>query len=252
VGRIVVSKNGPYLVSGSLPLRKEIAVAGDEGEPEKWRKGRKYPLRAHYFLCRCGRSRRKPFCDGAHVDAHFDGTETAGFKPFAAQAGRIRGPGVDLGDAEALCSSARFCLAKGGTWRLTLRSGDARKKKLAITQARNCPSGRLVAYDKRTGVPLEPGFEPSISLTEGPEVGAGGPVWVKGSVPIVSATGKVYEARNRVTLCRCGKSRNKPFCDGSHTGARFKAGVRTGRGIPGAHVDLKPKRVKGLEGEPHA
>ncbi len=33
---------------------------------------------------------------------------------------------------------------------------------------------------------------------------------------VKSATGKTYERRNRVTLCRCGRSVNKPFCDGSH------------------------------------
>jgi CDGSH-type Zn-finger protein len=26
----------------------------------------------------------------------------------------------------------------------------------------------------------------------------------------------MYESRNRITLCRCGKSENKPYCDGSH------------------------------------
>ncbi|HAS05054.1 MAG TPA: iron-binding protein, partial [Dehalococcoidia bacterium] len=31
-----------------------------------------------------------------------------------------------------------------------------------------------------------------------------------------SAKGEPYEVRNRVTLCRCGKSSNKPICDGSH------------------------------------
>ncbi|HET8688843.1 MAG TPA: CDGSH iron-sulfur domain-containing protein [Methanosarcina sp.] len=39
---------------------------------------------------------------------------------------------------------------------------------------------------------------------------------MRGGIPIESADGKQYEIRNRVTLCRCGKSRNKPFCDGSH------------------------------------
>jgi CDGSH-type Zn-finger protein len=33
---------------------------------------------------------------------------------------------------------------------------------------------------------------------------------------VISADGKAYEVRNRVTLCRCGSSNNKPFCDGSH------------------------------------
>jgi CDGSH-type Zn-finger protein len=223
-GRIVVSTNGPYLVSGSLPLREEISVVGEDGEPEKWVKGRKYPLRADYTLCRCGHSKTKPFCDRTHARVRFDGTEKASRKPYAGLSERIEGPELILRDAETLCSSARFCLAKGGTWRLTLRSRDPVKRKLAIEQACNCPSGRLVAYDKETGEPIEPEFTPSISLTEDPQAGTSGPIWVKGGIPIESADGPVYEVRNRVTLCRCGKSKNKPFCDGSHIKAEFNDG----------------------------
>ncbi|UCF09264.1 MAG: CDGSH iron-sulfur domain-containing protein, partial [Thermoplasmata archaeon] len=43
-----------------------------------------------------------------------------------------------------------------------------------------------------------------------------GPIWVRGRIPIESADGHIYEIRNRVTLCRCGWSSNKPFCDSSH------------------------------------
>ena len=223
-GKVVVSKNGPYLVSGSLPLRKEISVAGEEGEPEKWAKGKKYPARANYALCRCGRSQNQPFCDGMHTRVGFDGTEKAGSRSYAEQAEKIEGPDLDLADAESLCASARFCEPKGGTWRLTLRSGDPEKRKTAIEQAGNCPSGRLVACDKRTGEPIEPRFAPSISLTEDPQAGVSGPIWVKGGVAIESENGMVYETRNRVTLCRCGKSKNKPFCDGSHIRAKFNDG----------------------------
>ena len=41
--------------------------------------------------------------------------------------------------------------------------------------------------------------------------------------PIEGADGEAYEARNRVTLCRCGASNNKPFCDGKHVEINFKA-----------------------------
>jgi CDGSH-type Zn-finger protein len=40
--------------------------------------------------------------------------------------------------------------------------------------------------------------------------------------PVVSADGFEYEVRNRVTLCRCGQSQNKPFCDGTHAQTKFK------------------------------
>ncbi len=70
--------------------------------------------------------------------------------------------------------------------------------------------------DKKTGAVVEPPFEPSIVLIEDPAVGVSGPIWVRGCIPVESATGGTYRVRNRVTLCRCGKSKNKPFCDSSH------------------------------------
>ena len=223
-GKIVISKNGPYLVSGSLSLCKEIAEVGDEGEPERWVKGEKYPAPEKYALCRCGQSENHPFCDGTHAEVGFDGTEQAGREPYDDQAETIEGPGIDLKDAESLCASAGFCVPRGGILRLTLRSGDPEKKKTAIQQACNCPAGRLVACDKRTGNPIEPEFEPSISLTEDPRTGSSGPIWVKGGVTIESEDGEAYETRNRVALCRCGWSNNKPFCDGNHIDVGFNDG----------------------------
>jgi len=222
--KIVVSKNGPYLVSGSLPLGKEIAKVGKDGEPEKWVKGKQYPAQENYALCRCGMSKNHPFCDGAHTSAGFDGTETASRESYAVQAKIIKGPGIDLHDAVPLCSEAHFCKAKGGTWHLTLESDDPGKRKSAIQQACNCPSGRLVVCAKKTGEPIEPEFEPQISLLEDPQKKASGPIWVKGGVEIESEGGKAYEIRNRVTLCRCGESDNKPFCVGNHIRAKFNDG----------------------------
>jgi hypothetical protein len=91
-----------------------------------------------------------------------------------------------------------------------------RQKKIAIRQACDCPSGRLVVFEKGTGKAIEPEFEPSISLTKWQGEEFPGPFWVKGNVEIESHDGRKYEKRNRITLCHCGKSRNKPFCDGSH------------------------------------
>jgi len=223
-GKIVISKNGPYLVSGSLPLGKEISKVGQENEPEQWVKGEQYPAQEDYALCRCGQSKNKPFCDGTHVGVGFDGTETASRKPYAEHAQKIEGPGIDLKDAQSLCAAGRFCHPKGGTWDLTSESGDPEKKKSAIRQACDCPSGRLVAYDKKRGIPIESKFTPSISLIEDPQAKSSGPIWVKGGVAIESEGGKAYETRNRVTLCRCGKSSNKPFCDGSHIKIGFNDG----------------------------
>jgi CDGSH-type Zn-finger protein len=223
-GKIVILKNGPYRISGGLPLRKEIAEVGKDGEPEKWVKDQRYPDQESYALCRCGMSKNHPFCDGAHAGAGFDGTETASRKSFVEQEKIIKGPGIDLHDAVPLCSEAHFCKAKGGTWKLTLESDDPGKKKTAIQQACDCPAGRLVAHDKITGEPIEPRFPPALSLVEDPHTKSSGPIWVKGGVEIESADGSAYETRNRVALCRCGKSGNKPFCDGEHIRAKFNDG----------------------------
>ncbi|GEM_PF-1172707 len=63
---------------------------------------------------------------------------------------------------------------------------------------------------------------PSIGLIEDPVEACSGPLWVRGGVRVISADGFQYEIRNRVTLCRCSASRNKPFCDGSHAAIKFK------------------------------
>jgi CDGSH-type Zn-finger protein len=79
--------------------------------------------------------------------------------------------------------------------------------------------------DAETGEVLEPELEPSISLVEDPAKDCSGPIWVRGNIRITSADGFEYEKRNRVTLCRCGASQNKPFCDGTHADITFKDGL---------------------------
>ncbi len=214
--RIKVTKNGPYVISGCIPLAQERVIRGEDGEPADWEKGPSYPNRETYSLCRCGASKKKPFCDGSHTGAGFDGTETAKREPYLAHAEKTVGPGLDLTWSEDFCSVARFCHGGEDAWGYAERSGDPTARERAVEEAGHCPSGSLVAWDKATGAAIEPELVPSIALTESPPDGAPGPIWVKGGIPIESADGFGYETRNRVTLCRCGLSGRKPFCDGSH------------------------------------
>ena len=213
--RIKVSQNGPYLVSGGIPLAKQTIGIDAEGYSYEWREGTKYPSQENYALCRCGRSKNRPFCDGTHIKVDFRGKEAASREPYENQAEKIDGPAIELTDARELCAAARFCDRAGGVWNLTKQSGNPKAKRMAIEEAGNCPSGRLVVWDKE-GKAIEPEFEPSIGLVEGPQEGMNGPIRVRGGIPIESTDGSTYEIRNRVTLCRCGKSSNKPFCNGSH------------------------------------
>ena len=75
--KVVVSKNGPYLVSGGVPLAKQTIVSDAEGNSEDWKQGAPLKTEDSYALCRCGHSKNKPFCDDAHFDAGFYHTATA-------------------------------------------------------------------------------------------------------------------------------------------------------------------------------
>jgi CDGSH-type Zn-finger protein len=57
-----------------------------------------------------------------------------------------------------------------------------------------------------------------------------GPLIVRGGVRLLDQDGNAIEAgRDTVALCRCGKSRNRPFCDGTHQVIRFR--------VPGAREE---------------
>jgi CDGSH-type Zn-finger protein len=213
--RIKVTEDGPYLVSGGVPLRDQKICVDNDEECHGWEEGQNYPAEENYALCRCGHSQDKPYCDGTHARIKFDGTEQAGNTPYMEQAEEFDGPNLRLTDAEGFCAEARFCHRAGGAWKLTDRSADPAAKQTAIEESCDCPSGRLVAWDK-DGQAIEPDFEPSIGLVEDTQADKAGPIWVRGGIPVESSDGRTYETRNRVTLCRCGRSSIKPFCDGSH------------------------------------
>ncbi len=220
--QIVVTKNGPYIVYGNLPLSKDITVSSRLGVAEEWKKGSSIATPEVYSICRCGNTKKNPFCDGSHTSTNFDGTETEMHKQFFKDPSLTQGPELTLHDSLYLCIGARFCHKGGGVWKLTQQSDDQEKKSLAIKEACNCPSGRLIEYDNLNNEPIEPDFEPSLGIIIDPATNTTGPLWVKGYVPILSAEGTAYEIRNRVTLCRCGKSDTKPFCDGKHVNIRFR------------------------------
>jgi len=214
--KIKIIKNGPYIVTGGVPLIKMIIEPDEDGYSLNWKEVECYPFRESYALCRCGNSSKKPYCDGKHVLTNFDGKLTADRKPYLDDIRNYDGPELKLTDKRNLCSGAGFCVPDGNIWNLTTNSDNPEYRQIAIEQASNCPSGRLVVWDK-TNSPIEPTFEPSIIVTEDQD-GVPGPLWIRGRIEIESDDGYIYEVRNRITLCRCGKSENKPFCDTSHLG----------------------------------
>ena len=215
--RILVRANGPYHVEGPLRLLRTAIARTDRGEPSGWDEGPEFAVDASYDLCRCGGSATKPLCDRACETNGFDGRETAGRGPIAERRSPWKGAGVVLYDDRPLCTHAGFCTAGGTTaWGLADRADDPGAREALLRMVHACPSGRLeVAEEDDPETTLEPVFEPSIGVE--PDAS----YWIRGGVPVVSADGVPYEARNRQTLCRCGHSANKPFCDGAHRRTGF-------------------------------
>jgi CDGSH-type Zn-finger protein len=209
--RVVVTTNGPYRVEGEVPMMRSAPVETEHGEPVDWEYGPSFATRDGMELCRCGRSGRKPFCDGTH-EAGFDGTETADNVPTRERRQTFEGNGVVMTDDVDFCTHAGFCGDRfTKVWMMIHETADPKVRERLKDMVSKCPSGRLAYSEPPDPDDVEPAFEPSIGVEPN------GPLWVRGRIPVVSeADGIEWEVRNRVTLCRCGRSRNKPFCDGTH------------------------------------
>jgi CDGSH-type Zn-finger protein len=224
---ITVAKDGPYLVSGKVPLAVQVIATDADGDSVGWREGTTtFEARDSYALCRCGRSNKKPFCDGTHTKIGFDGTETASREPFLKQAKFFEGPDLILADAESLCAFGRFCDPNGKVWNQVARTDEPAVRETFLRQVQNCPAGRLVAIDKATAAAVEENVPASIGLVEDPAEHCSGPLYLQGGIAVISADGFAYEVRNRATLCRCGESKNKPFCNGAHAAIKFHDGLK--------------------------
>lgn len=224
--KIRITRDGPYVVSKGIPMNQAILVDDGSGASESWAEGRVYETGDKgYTLCRCGLSENKPYCDGSHKGGCFNCEETASKAPFEDRAKKYVGNGdIDLLDVEDLCAIARFCDVEPDIWDSAENSADPKSRERAVEIAWNCPAGRL-AIVRKDGSPVEPDLPLEISLIEDVAIDCKGPLWVKGGIPIEGADGEVYEIRNRVTLCRCGESRNMPFCDGAHMESKRMKGL---------------------------
>jgi CDGSH-type Zn-finger protein len=220
--KITVMRDGPYVVTGGVPLSRQVIEADEEGTSREWREAMNYPHRRRYDLCRCGGSANKPFCDSSHETNGFKSDDHANVNFADLNPEEIEGSVLLLYDAEYLCAFARFCDADGGIWDRAADAADEDSAQSVIEQGAKCPGGRMVVWRKESAEAAEPALEPSIGIVEDKPNGIGGPVWVRGGIPVVHESGHQYEVRNRVTLCRCGASTHKPFCDGSHASIEFK------------------------------
>jgi CDGSH-type Zn-finger protein len=218
--RIVVRKNGPYVVYGGVPLVCKVQVVSEYGEPLTWKKEETIDTKPVYTLCRCGKSSKKPFCDGMHAKTDFDGTESADSSvTVARQVIYAGGTRIVVKRDYSLCMDSGFCGNRmTDVEKMVPDTGDAQVRAQVMAMIEHCPSGSFT-YSIQEGEPdIEPDLPQQVAATteitsEGP---IAGPLWVTGNISVERADGQPFETRNRVTLCQCGLSKLKPLCDGTH------------------------------------
>lgn len=222
--KIVVQKNGPYQVY-VIPLTRKEQIVSEHGEPLTWRKTDVIQTGEMYELCRCGQSKNMPFCDDSHFELGFNGTETAETNLSTERQVVIEGGRQIVVKRDySLCMSSGFC---GNRFRdiesMTPDTWDSVVRAQVIAMIERCPSGSFSYRLEGEQEDIEPDLPQEVAIvtemtSEGPICG---PIWVTGMIPIERSDGQPFETRNRVTLCGCGLSSNKPLCDGTHRQVKF-------------------------------
>jgi CDGSH-type Zn-finger protein len=214
--RIVVLRDGPYVVYGGVPLRRKRKVVSAENNALTWKTGDPLETEDTYALCRCGHSGTKPFCDGTHALIGFDGTESASVQPYRELQHVHDGVGISAQRVGELCVHAAFCIGRTRPIAAMLAdTGDSDVRSDVMGRIDHCPSGSYSYALERGGETIEPDLPQAVSVLE-EENGLASALWVTGEVPVLRSDGLPLETRNRMTLCRCGHSGNKPLCDGTH------------------------------------
>ena len=210
---ITVTADGPYVAAGGLSLTRRRMVESELGELITWQTVAELEVADTVALCRCGRSANKPFCDGSHLTAGFDGTETAEPSTYGERQSTYRAVGIVMRDDRSICEHAGFCANHvTNVWKMVAGTDteDTVKRSQLMAMIERCPSGALTYRLSEDDADIEPELRPGIGVVDD------GPLSVTGGVTVRRADGQPMEVRNRVTLCRCGGSANKPMCDGSH------------------------------------
>lgn len=197
--------NGPYLLHDAPPgsLRRadgsELKSAGGVA------------------LCRCGGSANKPYCDGTHRRNGFSGENQAeaSREPRLAYAGAA----LTIFDDRSICAHAGFCTDRlKSVFRMGVEpwiDPDAASVDEIIATIEKCPSGAL-SYARGGLEASAPARAAAVTVTND------GPYAVTGGVELLAASFAEGASKEHYTLCRCGKSNNKPFCDGTHWSVGFK------------------------------
>ncbi len=201
--RITPELNGPYLVTNVENLVNS--------------KGERLEARPRMALCRCGGSANKPFCDGTHARIGFASAKS----PDRVKDHRdtYRREELTVFDNRGICQHSGICTdTLSSVFRARAEPFvdlSAAAKDAIIQTVRQCPSGAL-SYALDGIEHRDQQREPRVTVSKD------GPYRITGGVEIPDEPRAEGASNEHYALCRCGGSKNKPFCDGTHWYIKFR------------------------------
>lgn len=200
---IDIMEDGPFIVKNLTSLKKSS--------------GEEIACKDVIALCRCGASANKPFCDGTHKNIGYSGEREID-KPLMLEKS-YKGKKITIHDNRVICAHAANCVNNLGTvFSLNNRpwiNADGDSVENIIKAIKNCPSGAL-SYTLEDQHVRDNDDSPQVRICKN------GPYHVMGTIHLNIEDDMQPPSREHYTLCRCGASKNKPYCDGSHHDAEFK------------------------------
>ena len=168
-------------------------------------------------ICRCGESEYKPLCDGSHARVGFDGQRENSDKK---ELEYYRGREITIVFDRYLCMGAGSCgelEAVFGTHDAPKYEPDAAPVEDIVATIKKCPSGALsyIIGDEH----FRNYFDETKLVVE-----KDGPLNCQGEITVIDDQDSDFllPKADHFTLCRCGRSKKKPLCDGSHEEKGFK------------------------------
>jgi CDGSH-type Zn-finger protein len=179
-------------------------------------KGEDLGTRPALALCRCGGSALKPYCDGTHARIGFSSAKLA--DRTADRLDTYVGKDVIVYDNRGTCCHSGNCsdhLPNAfRTDKEPFVDPNGASSDEIISIVRQCPSGAL-GYSQASFTYSGEERVPEVYVSED------GPYHIRGGIELQGEERNAGASREHYALCRCGHSKNKPFCDGSHWYAKF-------------------------------
>ncbi len=207
--KIACLPNGPYYYFTDFTPKTVDKLQSSKGEERACVRG--------IALCRCGGSNNKPFCDGTHGKNGFVDKKVTDGK--LDKRVNFVGKKITIHDNRGICAHNGNCTDNlASVFKLDTEpwiDPDAAELEKIIDTIKKCPSGAL-SYTVENLEHRDQDREPMITITKN------GPYAITGGIGLLDQPRGEEASTEHYTLCRCGGSENKPFCDGTHWSRKFK------------------------------